>query len=71
MRRIAVFIDKMISVGGCALDGFAETGALVPPTEVGVSPLLYEILCDFIWRICSERQTGYSKNMSSPYQAIA
>jgi hypothetical protein len=28
----------MISVGGCAAAGFAEAGALVPPTSVGGAP---------------------------------
>jgi len=35
MRRIAAFIANMISVGGCASAGFAEAGALMPPTSVG------------------------------------
>jgi hypothetical protein len=39
MRRIAAFIANMISVGGCAAAGFAEAGALVPPTSVGGAPL--------------------------------
>jgi len=39
MRRIAVFIANMISAGGCASAGFAEDGALVPPTSVGGAPL--------------------------------
>jgi hypothetical protein len=39
MRRIAAFIANMISVGGCASAGFAEAGALVPPTSVGGAPL--------------------------------
>ena len=38
MRRIAAFIANMISVGGCAAAGFAEAGALVPPTSVGGAP---------------------------------
>jgi hypothetical protein len=41
MRRIAAFIANMISVGGCASAGFAEAGALVPPTSVGGAPLNY------------------------------
>jgi hypothetical protein len=40
MWRIAAFIDNMISAGGCASAGFAEAGALVPPTPVGGAPLL-------------------------------
>jgi len=40
MRRIAVFIANMISAGGCASVGFAEAGALVPPTSVGGAPLV-------------------------------
>jgi hypothetical protein len=39
MRRITSFIANMISVGGCASAGFAEAGALVPPTSVGGAPL--------------------------------
>jgi hypothetical protein len=39
MRRIAAFIANMISVGGCGSAGFAEAGALVPPTSVGGAPL--------------------------------
>jgi hypothetical protein len=39
MRGAASFIANMISVGGCASAGFAETGALVPPTSVGGAPL--------------------------------
>jgi hypothetical protein len=39
MGRIASFISSMISVGGCASAGFAEAGALVPPTSVGGAPL--------------------------------
>jgi len=39
MRRIAAFIANMISAGGCASAGFAEAGALVPPTSVGGAPL--------------------------------
>jgi len=39
MGRIAPFIDNMISVGGCASAGFAEAGALVPPTSFGGAPL--------------------------------
>jgi len=39
MRRIATFIANMISAGGCASAGFAEDGALVPPTSVGGVPL--------------------------------
>src|SRR4030042_680276 len=39
MRRIATFIANMISAGGCASAGFAEAGALVPPTSVGRAPL--------------------------------
>jgi hypothetical protein len=39
MGRIASFIANMISVGGCASAGFAEAGALVPPTSVGGAPL--------------------------------
>ncbi len=38
VRRIAAFIANMISVGGCASAGFAEAGALVPPTSVGGAP---------------------------------
>jgi len=38
MRRIAAFIVNMISAGGCASAGFAEAGALVPPTSVGGAP---------------------------------
>jgi hypothetical protein len=38
VRRIAAFIANMISVGGCASAGFAEAGALVPPTAVGGAP---------------------------------
>ena len=38
MRRIAAFIANMISAGGCASAGFAEAGALVPPTPVGGAP---------------------------------
>jgi hypothetical protein len=38
MRRIAAFIANMISAGGCASAGFAEDGALVPPTSVGGAP---------------------------------
>ncbi len=34
MGRIASFIASMISVGGCTSAGFAEAGALVPPTPV-------------------------------------
>jgi len=41
MRRIAAFIANMISAGGCASAGFAEAGALVPPTPVGGAPLPY------------------------------
>jgi len=41
VRRIAAFIANMISVGGCASAGFAEAGALVPPTAVGGAPLCY------------------------------
>jgi hypothetical protein len=37
--RIASFIANMINVGGCASAGFAEAGALVPPTSVGEAPL--------------------------------
>ena len=39
MWRIAAFIANMISAGGCASAGFAEAGALVPPTPVGGAPL--------------------------------
>jgi hypothetical protein len=39
MGRIASFIANMISAGGCASAGFAEAGALVPPTPVGGAPL--------------------------------
>jgi len=39
MGRIALFIANMISVGGCASAGFAEDGALVPPTSVGGVPM--------------------------------
>jgi len=39
MRRIAAFIANMNSAGGCASAGFAEAGALVPPTSVGGAPL--------------------------------
>jgi hypothetical protein len=39
MRQIAAFIANMISVGGCASAGFAEAGALVPPTSVDGAPL--------------------------------
>jgi len=39
MRRIAALIANMISAGGCASAGFAEAGALVPPTSVGGAPL--------------------------------
>jgi len=39
MRRIAAFNANMISAGGCASAGFAEAGALVPPTSVGGAPL--------------------------------
>jgi len=42
MRRIAAFIANMISAGGCASAGFAEAGALVPPTPVGGAPLQME-----------------------------
>jgi hypothetical protein len=38
MGRIASIIANMISVGGCASAGFAEAGALVTPTSVGVAP---------------------------------
>jgi hypothetical protein len=38
MRRIAAFIANMISIGGCALAGFAEAGALVLPTSVDGAP---------------------------------
>ena len=38
MGRIASFIANMISVGGCASAGFADAGALVPPTSVGGAP---------------------------------
>jgi len=38
MRRIASFTANMVSVGGCASAGFAEAGALVTPTSVGVAP---------------------------------
>jgi hypothetical protein len=38
MGRIASLIANMISVGGCASAGFAEAGALVPPTSVGGAP---------------------------------
>jgi hypothetical protein len=44
VRRIAAFIANMISVGGCASAGFAEAGALVPPTAVGGAPLLYVLI---------------------------
>jgi hypothetical protein len=40
MGRIAPLIANMISVGGCASAGFAEAGALVPPTSVGGAPLV-------------------------------
>jgi len=43
MRRIAAFIANMISAGGCASAGFAEAGALVPPTPVGGAPLLMKL----------------------------
>ena len=43
MRRIAAFIVNMISAGGCASAGFAEAGALVPPTSVGGAPLLSKL----------------------------
>ena len=39
IRRIAAFNANMISAGGCASAGFAEAGALVPPTSVGGAPL--------------------------------
>jgi hypothetical protein len=39
MRRIDAYIANMISVGGCASAGFAEAGALLPPTSVGGAPL--------------------------------
>jgi len=39
MRRIAALIANMISAGGCASAGFAEAGALVPPTSVDGAPL--------------------------------
>jgi hypothetical protein len=39
MRGIAAFIAKMIGVGGCASAGFAESGALMPPTSVSGAPL--------------------------------
>jgi hypothetical protein len=38
VRRVAAFIANMINVGGCASAGFAEAGALVPPTSVGGAP---------------------------------
>jgi len=38
--RIAAFIANIICVGGCASAGFAEDGALVPPTSVGGAPLM-------------------------------
>jgi len=38
IRRIAAFVANIISVGGCASAGFAEAGALVPPTSVGGAP---------------------------------
>jgi hypothetical protein len=40
--RIASLIANMISVGGRASAGFAEAGALVPPTSVGRAPLFDE-----------------------------
>ena len=39
MRRIAALIANMIRAGGGASAGFAEAGALVPPTSVGGAPL--------------------------------
>jgi hypothetical protein len=44
IRRITVFIANMIGAGGCASAGFAEAGALVPPTSVGAAPLLYALI---------------------------
>jgi len=44
MRRIAALIANMISAGGCASAGFAEAGALVPPTSVGGAPLASVLL---------------------------
>jgi hypothetical protein len=41
MGRIASFIANMISLGGCASAGFAEAGALVPPTSIGGAPLVF------------------------------
>jgi hypothetical protein len=49
MRRIAVFVANMISVGGCASAGFAEAGALVPTTPVGRAPLTQQH--DLIFRL--------------------
>jgi len=53
MRRTAAFIANMISAGGCASAGFAEAGALVPPTPLGGAPQV--LLRNNIYTYCIQR----------------